>query len=183
MKDSVFQKMQKMLRGKSIIELCINDERELFRNFSALRGENISGNNGAKINGEIIRYLKDETKKAPMENDLTIKIKTAENINCKVEAIEKMIKADIEEQIIATGKKMGRITRSSVILAAIGMLLIGITQVFQISERRYSLNEFIIVMSWVFMWKAVELWFFKRADLMRKRGVLAKIFFSEIHFN
>jgi hypothetical protein len=62
----------------------------------------------------------------------------------------------------------------------VGMALIGSTQIFTIASRRYSLNEFIIVMSWVFMWKAVELIFFERGKLIKEKAVLLKIFFAEI---
>jgi len=75
--------------------------------------------------------------------------------------------------------KIKGINIKSFILIWIGMILISITQIFQFVERRYSLNELIIVMSWVFMWKAIDLIFFEKRELLKEKRNLLKIYFSE----
>ena len=161
---------------KTKIILCINNFMELYNHFS------ITGNGNTietgKINNEIIDYLKIETKNIPKGNGLIISIKTGENE--KIKLIENLIKKNIKEQINRINEKIKKAHRNSFILAIIGIILIGTTQIFQIFEKRYSLNEFIMVMSWVFMWKAVEIFFFERVKLVKELRVLFKIYLSEI---
>ena len=65
-------------------------------------------------------------------------------------------------------------------MAWFGMIIIGLTQIIPFIEKRYSLNELLIVMSWVFMWTAIDLIFFKRIELLREKKKYIKMYFSEI---
>jgi hypothetical protein len=165
-------------QNKTKITLCINNFLDLYNRFSITNNGNII--DAGKISTEIMDYIKMETENIPKENSLIISIKTNENGNGKVKLIDNLIKRNIKEKIGKVNENIRRTNRNSFILAFIGMILIGITQIFQIFERRYSVNEFIIVMSWVFMWKAVETFFFERVKLIKEKAILLKIYFSEI---
>ncbi|AEF85768.1 hypothetical protein TREPR_3686 [Treponema primitia ZAS-2] len=186
MENGIFEElMTKKLRhnvNKTKIKLCINNDMELYNHFTISINEDksISNNGNGKINNEIIDYLIIETGNVPLKNSLIIAMETFKKINETIEFIEKLIKENIKEKLYIINKRIRNINRNSFILILIGMVLIGITQIFQIMERRYSLNEFVIVMSWVFMWKAVELIFFERVKLMKEKAILLKIFYSEI---
>ena len=164
---------------KSAIELCINDEKELFNRFSVLNNNSGAG----KVNSDIIAYLVNEAENLPLKNSAVIHIKMPGSITLKTESVESLIKDNIREQLLKTNKKLRSKNRYSIVLACIGMLCIAFTQVFQFLARRYSFNEFVIVISWVFMWKAVELFFFERAVLMKEKRILMKLLYSEVVFH
>ena len=161
------------------IELCINDEKDLYNKFTILGKDKPDASN-AKINNDIIDYLMAETEKAPVHSSLVIAIKLQKEIVVGIDNIEKLIKESVIERISLINKTLRRFRIFAIISALIGMFLIGTTQFTHIIERRYSLNEFVIVMSWVFMWKAVELMFFDKMKYGRDKGLLLKIYISKI---
>ena len=177
--EKLYSKKMKNSKDKSIVELYINNETDLFNKYSICKKDGIINGN-SKINNDIIEYLINETKMIPNKNRLKICFKIINEINYDSDFVNKMIKNNIFEKIVIIDKKIKKININSFVFAWIGMIFIGITQILQFIERRYPLNEFIIVMSWVFMWKAVDLMFFERAELMKEKGILLKIFFSEI---
>jgi hypothetical protein len=187
MEKSFFEKlvikMPKYRGSKAKIKLYINDDKEIYNKFSILTDGNrniLENDNGKVNNNNIIDYLKRETENIPGRNNLSIIIEMAEKVETKIEFVEKLIKETVKEEILINSKKIKRMNRNSFILTIIGMILIGITQILPIMEKRYSINEFIIVMSWVFMWKAVELIFFERIKLIAEIKILVKILYSEI---
>ena len=178
--EKIFVKKMKQGKNRTIVELYLNNEMDLFAKFSYVNDANYFNKNSVKINNEIINYIITETENIPLRNNLAISIKYLYQVNYEVKFIEKIIKENINEKLSTINKEIKKLNLKSFVLAWIGMMLIGITQIFQIFERRYSINEFIIVMSWVFMWKAVDLIFFERVKLMKEKGTLLKIYCSEI---
>ena len=181
MKTNIFEnsfiKKLKNYKDKYIIELCIENEKDLYNNFSYL---NNKYSDNVKINSDIIEYLIDEAENMPLKHSLMVSIKTTNAITQNVDFIEKIIKENIRCKLLIINKRIRRSNIHSLILALIGMFLIGITHIFGFITKQYSINEFIIVMSWVFMWKAVDLIFFEKAGMLKNRIVLAKIYFSEL---
>jgi hypothetical protein len=159
--------------NKTRVTLRINDLGDLYNRFSIT-------NNSGKINDEIINYLRMESENVPKPNSLIITIKANENLKGKIELIEDLIRENIKNKITKLTEQIRKANRNFFVLSLVGMVLIGITQIFQVAERRYSFNEFMIVMSWVFMWKAVEIFFFERIKLIKEKAILGKIYFSEI---
>ena len=109
-----------------------------------------------------------------------INIKVLDKKKDTINIFEKLLKKNMNEKIIKINNQIKKINRNAWILLFIGLFLISITQIFDISGKRYSVNEFIIVMSWVFMWKAVEIFFFERMKVVREKRKLLKIYYSEI---
>jgi sRNA-binding carbon storage regulator CsrA len=165
---------------KTLIDLCINSENELYNHFSKLDNVIIAKADNAKINNEIIEYLIMETEKIDQRDSLKIGVKAPEKQDVAVEQIERLIKENINEKLSSLNGKIRRTNSIAFILIFIGMALVGVTQIFQVFENRYSFNEFIIVMGWVFMWKAIELLIFDRFKLIKEKAILMKIYYSKI---
>ena len=181
MKLSFFEKLIvkkiKSSKNKSFVELCINKEADLFNCFSMFGN---SFTNNTKINDKIMDYIEAETRSIDIRDALIISVKIVDEIKYDLNFIEKLIKEYAERKILMLNKKIHKLNIHSFILAFIGMMLIGITHILRILEKRYSINEFIIVMSWVFMWKAVDLMVFDKTGILKEKGVLMKIYYSEI---
>jgi len=164
--------------NRTAIELCINNKMELYDHFSVLKESDYYC--AGKINREIVDYLINGTDTIPRKNALTVSVRAPENSSCDIALVEKLIKDAARDKMLAARKKIKKETRNSVVLAFFGMLLIGLTQIFHFLDQRISFHEFIIVMSWVFMWKAVELWFFERTKLIKENRTLMKIHYAEV---
>ena len=167
------------MKNISVIELCINDEKDLYNKFT------VSANNTSnkKINDKIIDYLMAETENTPIHDPLVISVKLFNKTDIEISRIEKMIKENITEKINSINKTLRRLRIYAIICTLIGMFLIGTIQFMHAVESRYPLNEFIIVMSWVFMWKAVEFMFFDKIKLRRDKRFFLKIYNAEIERN
>jgi len=161
------------------VDVFINKEADLYNRYTFSEKDYIK-NISTRINGEVIEYLINEIKTFPINNTLNINLIISNNIYIDIKFIEGIIKENITKDIVVINKTLRKTHFKSIIFSIVGMLLIGVTQIFQLIEKRYSLNEFIIVMSWVSMWKAVDLIFFERADLMKEKTKLLKIYFAKI---
>ena len=177
--EKIYSRKIKNNKNKSVVELCINNEMDLCNKYSICDKNDIKNNN-VRINNEIIDYLINEIKVVPHKNTFVINIKIFDKMDFEINFIKKLIKDSIDRKMLIINKKIKRVNIYSFILAWVGMMLIGITQIFQFIEKRYSLNQFIIVMSWVFMWKAVDLIFFERAEIIKEKGILLKIYYSDV---
>jgi hypothetical protein len=178
MKINFFEKMiikrLKNNKNKTKIKLCVNNIMDIYNPYSIIDNGKCLEDNNIKINNEIIEYLISETENIPKHDSLIIAIDTPEEIK----SIEKIIKENIKDRIIKTNKETKKANRNASVLAVVGMLLIASTELFQIN--RYSLREFIIVMSWVFMWKAIETFFFERMKMTKEMAILLRIYLSEM---
>jgi hypothetical protein len=74
--------------------LYINNDTEIFNNFSILTDDNknIIKNDNGKISNDIIDYLINETANIPKNDSLLIIVEAFEKTKIKVEFIEKLIK-------------------------------------------------------------------------------------------
>ena len=178
MLEKFIEEKIKQNKNKYVIELCINSEIDLFNCYTFLFNE--IKNENIKINEKIIDLLLEEVKDMPIGNSLIINVKLSDTVNCDINIIDKLIKDSIHSKIVTIRKKIKRLNLFSAFLAFFGMMLIGLTQVLNFFNKRFSINEFIIVMSWVFMWTAVDKFFFERPKLVKKMRKLLRIFYSEI---
>jgi len=87
--EKIFLKKLKNTKNKSIIELCINNEQDLFNKYTIFNGKDMENNN-VRINNDLIEYLKNEIKNIPSKNALMIKIRNGTIYDVKF--IEELIK-------------------------------------------------------------------------------------------
>jgi hypothetical protein len=166
--------------NKTKVNLCINNIVEIYNPLSIITNNNSTENNNAKINDIIVEYIKNETENISKRNGLIISIKISRETNGEIKLIENIIKKYIQKELIKVNKRIRRTNKNAFIFTIIGVFLIAITQFYNIIEKGYAFNEFIIVMSWVFMWKAVEIIFFELVKLIKEKAILLKIYYSEI---
>ena len=164
-------------KSKSIIELCINSNDDFYNHFSTINNGNILNDPNLKISDEVVNYLIEEVKSIPKKNSIIINFKLTNKVNCEIEVIKNILKNNISCRILSTNNLIKKINISSIFMIFIGILLIGITQFI---HKTHSFNELIVVMSWVFMWKAIDFMFFEKSKLRRELFILKKIYFSSI---
>jgi hypothetical protein len=165
----------------STINLCINNETQIFNKFTRFDKEiaEINWNTITKIDNELIEYIKNEVVNVPIKNNIKIDIYVKQNMVNKVSDIENLIKENIQLRINQLDAKIKKVLRQSFIFLSIGLILIGITEYSKIIVNTVLHKELVIVMSWVFIWKAIELIYFIRRELKKEKVKLLKMCYCE----
>ena len=163
-----------------ILTLCINNEKELYNKFSFFSDEPIDSNiHELEINDEVINYLEKQLYHVPPFFPVKVELRLKQASEEKFNHIEKTIKLAIQEKLFDIEINLAKMRRNSVLLIIGGVIPLSITQIFSTLTTRYALSELFLVMTWVFMWKAVELIFFNRPDLTRRKSRLRRLLKAE----
>jgi len=171
---------------KTRIKLYINNEADLYEKFSypADSGETAGRTDFAsEIDPAIIAYLEKKTAAVPVYSDFEIELHIRDAGKEKHRIAADAIKAYVIGQLAETEITLAKINRNSIMLILAGILPLAMQQMFTKVISRYFMSEFLLVMTWVFMWKAVELLFFGRPELAKKRSVLKKIYRADFVFD
>jgi hypothetical protein len=168
-------------KNVKIITLCINKETQIFNRFTMFDEEiaEINALNITRIDNDLIEYLMNEVENIPLRDNIRINIRVKKDMVNKVTAIEKLIKDDVKLKIDLLNKDIKKLQRNSFILALFGMVSIASTQFSQLFENTFAFRELVIVMGWVFMWNAIELFFLDRVKKNRNKIKLVKMYYSE----
>jgi hypothetical protein len=172
---------QKKAKDMSTINLCINNETQIFNKFTMFDKEiaEINWNTITRIDNELIEYLKNEVVNVPIKYNIKVDIYVKQNMVNKVSDIENLIKENIQLKINQLDTKIKNVIKQSFIFLLIGLILIGLTEYSKIIVNTVLHKELVIVMSWVFMWKAIELVYFKRIKLKKEKLKLLKMCYCE----
>jgi len=175
-----FKKKLKLISGKQqetgeeVIPLFFKNEDEIIAPYSAGK---LSGD--AAINPAVIDYLESRAGNTPVKKKLTIEIEYGGKPPDDHFLPEKLIKKNLEVTIAALIKRNTGITKGSFALALVGLSILGFINKVPYFSDRYAFNELFVVISWVFIWRFVEMFFFERAKVGRRMVRLSRIFFAE----
>ena len=159
---------------QEFITLFFKDEREIIDPYSA--GE-LSGS--AIINPAVIEYLGSRVSPIPPKKKITIEIEYGGNVSVDPYLPEKLIKKKLEQSLFTSFRKNFRIMVSSFALALAGLAILGFINKIPYFTDRYAFNELFVVVSWVFIWRFVEMFFFERIKLRHQHSDLLKIYLAE----
>ena len=165
-----------------MVKLIINDERDLYNKFNMnLNPDNIVSSD-SEINPETINYLQKEIRETPRFFNISIKIRVNGRSREELVIIAEQIKTEIKKKILKLNFTEFKMRRQSFILILGGIISLAIQQIFSGLLIRYALKELLLVMAWVFMWKAVELIFFERMQIAGEIKTLKRILKSDFIF-
>lgn len=130
---------------------------------------------------KLIELLEERTIYLPLRRGIIIKIKSPDNNS---EHITKEIRDLIREHLIPIihyiDLDQRRLIRVSALLMIFGVLAMGTASLLsQLAFNAYSLHEILVITSWVFIWAAVEMFFFDRRKLKNRKHRLQRIYFAE----
>ena len=169
-------KKEMMPFQKKTVRLFINDERDLYGKFSAgLNSGNAAAAPDGEINAEIIEYLQREVIDLPAFCSVNFEIRVKGKSGEELAGIKELIHTELNRKIFRAGLNLVKMKHQSILLALGAVLPLTAQQIFAQFITRYALKEFFLVMAWVFMWKAVELFFFERNKISREKKTLKRI--------
>jgi len=131
------------------------------------------------INPAVIKYLKTRVKDFPRRKKITIDIKYSGIIPEDPSLPEKLIKKSLEVSIRTSSKRNFKITAGSFALALVGIGILAFINRVPFVNTQFAFNELFVVISWVFIWHFVELFFFERVKVRLKHERLIQIYLAD----
>ena len=156
------------------IPLFFKNENDIIDPYSAGK---LSEN--AVLNPNIIGYLETRVDKIPKNKKAEIEIEYGGTIPDDPLLPEKLIKKELEVSITSSIKRNKKIMFDSLIHAIIGITILGFINRFPHFSQLYAFNELFVVMSWVFIWRFVDMFFFERGKIRLRMIRLFKIYTAE----
>jgi hypothetical protein len=167
----------------SLIRLCLSDEAKIYDPFSVSAQNRTSDgeekNSFARINPEILDYMKREVDTIPFGNKVSVVIDAPFATEEMFGFIKGLIGKSISKTIGDLTVKNRRTLRIASALAIIGILVFALASLVFPPQSGYVLHEVAIITSWVFIWRAVEMFFFKRGDTQLEMLKLQRLYFAE----
>ncbi|MCL2880132.1 MAG: hypothetical protein FWF29_07800 [Treponema sp.] len=156
------------------ILLFIKEEGDIIEPHSSAKPDG-----GAIINPAIIEYLETRVHNIRHNSKVTIEIEYGGKIPDDPLLPEKLIKKELKTTILVSSKQNRSILIGSLLLALAGIGILAFIGKFPSLNHLYAFNELFVVVSWVFIWRFVEMFFFDRTKLRFRRMKLLQIFSAE----
>jgi hypothetical protein len=87
----------------------------------------------------------------------------------KLPLLKALVNREIERKVEASRLRDRRQKNAAVFLAILGLVVFSFINLSPALEGRPPIREFFVIVSWVLIWKAVEIFFFKRAATSRRK--------------
>ena len=141
-------------KTNSIINININSASDIISPYSE--------DNKVVINSEFATFLDNSVKDVSPKNDLSIAISAK---NCNIDLVSTAIKNYYYNECIDTERKLKRNLVASIITLIIGLIALSSTIILNAVNTPIIIGSSLDIFAWVFMWEAIDLFFFRRAEL------------------
>ena len=164
------------------INLCINNLEELYEPYSGLFDKtNVFGSNTGQFNSNLVDYLIKQITGRPKKEGCKITIKTSNPLIKEFDVIGG-IKNTINYRIGGLNKKIRNSILGTIILIPLGVLFCFGSHIFPEMISKYSLQELLVITSWVFICRAVELFFFDSLKHSFEKIKYKKLYIAEYKY-
>lgn len=156
--------------GDAIINIKVDNDSQIFSRYNYESNE--------KLNPELSEFIYDKARFVPASKNIRLKIYSKENVDEK--DVETAIKNNYKKDYIAVRNEIKRN-----LIFSISMLIAGIIFfAFLLVMHKYFYNAYlgiiVEIITWVFIWEAVDAFFLQRLRLKHKRNVLLNLYTSQI---
>jgi hypothetical protein len=154
------------------VKLVLTEESNLCSRFCAT---------GTVVDEEIIEYLERAVEYIPIKYPVDILVSTAHKGSGVIEKLRELVNKNVYSRLLAANHDLKRNGLISLVLAVIGLLMLGLQAFFASRFDIPMSNEFLLIISWVFIWKAVETFFFDRQKKRLAYFKLMQLYMAEYH--
>jgi hypothetical protein len=168
---------------ESIIKLCIKNEYQIFDTYSVSEKDTSVCGKTSRINNEILEYLKREIDREPLHTKIVVEVEMPKITDEVVGVIKGMVTNTIKVTINELSKENMRLKITSLLLAAGGIVTLALLHLLPSIINKYALHEFFVIISWVFIWRSVELFFFRRSEIKLTTIKLIQLYIAEYRRN
>lgn len=159
--------------GRVVVELTVLHDDDFLSDFSA--------GNRPVISSEVAEFLNERVSAYPPQEPMNLKIYS----KCIDSEEQTVYSAALKEyyvrHYIENKREMRRNAILSAIMAAVGILVLVVAISFHILEIPV-VSEVIDIFAWVFLWEAVDMFFFQRSVLRRERTRCLRMIDAKIEF-
>lgn len=155
------------------IRVVLSSELEMYSKFSVISKQ--------KINNEITNYITEQAKYIPLSYDLRISIKLLGNDSglSNVKKLEQMFKKNIMNSLISYTRDLKRNSKLIISMGFFGLIAMGLSILFSELFYVFAIRELLVIVCWVFIWRAVESYFFARKRIKTQKLKLTQLYLSE----
>lgn len=126
------------------------------------------------IDGSLGEYIETKLKGAPKETEFAIHFHLAEGVAIEEEIAKRAVEHYLDDRVVSTAQRYRRNGFVSFFMGLIGvLLLVAMLLVERLTSGLTVLYEVMDIAAWVFLWEAVDQFFFARSllklDLMVNR--------------
>lgn len=157
-------------QGRDIIRLNVKDDSHFLSNYSDKNMVNI----------EVAEYIDNSVKQKKLKNGLSIIISSGKINNEEKTVYSEAIRNHYRSRIVENNRKIKRYTITSIILLLIAFVTFIINFGLKVTVGGEILLELVDIIGWVFMWEAVDFFFFKRKEVKIENYKNLNIYSAEI---
>ena len=140
--------------------------------------EKYSNHRDKQISHEILEYIEDQVKYIPVYSQLTITIESDENNVVKIEDVENAVKNHLRVGIIEKQIEMAQNLKEFIALLVLGVASFGVKAIINKYISNASINEILLIVAWVFIWRAVETFYFERKKIRKDKLKLIQLYMA-----
>lgn len=141
------------MTNKSVINISINNKEDILSPFA---------NDKAIISRDLVEFLDYKLSPVIIKKDLHIKISCQNLSDDEKKLYEQAIKNYYEELYFIKKREVYQKTLISLILLMIGVLVIILTIILEETGENIIKARVNDIIAWVFVWEAVDIFFFQR---------------------
>jgi len=140
--------------------------------------EKYSNHQDKQISHEILDYIEDQAKYVPVYSQLTINVETEEYEAVKIEDVRDAVKNHLRVGIIEKQIEMAKNSKEFIALLVLGVTSFGIKAIINKYVSNISINEILLIVAWVFIWRAVETIYFERKKIRKDKLKLIQLYMA-----
>ncbi len=131
-----------------------------------------------KLNDELAQYIWDKARFVPAKNEIRIKVYAHEKANAK--EIESAIRDKYKKEYLELRAEKKRNVLFSLAMLVVGLIFLAVLFLSYYFFKNDYLDVILEIVTWVFVWAAVDAFFLQRSSLKRKQFTLLKLCTSKI---
>ena len=152
-----------------IIEIKITSRGQIFSAYSF---------SGDKLNPEFCDFIYEKAKRAPVNEDLSVKIYADQPVNA--DEVGKTLKNHYSNEYREARQDMKRVSTIALIMALFGVVTLTILVLLNYFWDNFYVSTIVEIAAWVFVWEAVDYFFLQRPQIKAKLLLIQRIYLAKI---
>lgn len=162
-----------MNKDKFVIDILVNNEEDMLSPFSGMN---------PIISSSLFDYLEQKTNNRKIKNGIVLNV-----ISNTIDALEELLYKNAiyntyEEKYLEAKKDSKRNLIVAITMMFIGILTLVVGIILDHHNKSSIILEIYDIIAWVFIWEAVDIFFFKQFSLKFKRKKYQHLMNAEINF-
>ena len=152
------------------IQLLISEQNPLYEPYASPQDP--------RIHPELLSYIKKEAQHLPPELPLAVEVEMEPSKKTRFQQFEAVLKKTITEEINALEIELKQQSHIALVLTALGILTFALIGLLSKINSGFGVKDLLSIVSWVFLWRAVEIYFFERQKTKNEKVKWMQLYFA-----